>query len=209
MGRSLKSLLLVAALLPACTPSCPPGLEYIDGQCRSGTPGEGIDLDERGHPPCEFEAGNGRLDIDSGCADGACDDALYADMVDALGPASCDASDVISETTFCDWQGGALRSHFDDVDLDGVPDPDATARGLYLSEGYDGTSPDGLGLRVSLACFYDVYGEPDEEDRVKDGSLDRVIGMTFRLDNATLYVDDEDLLDGFDGHAGGMSLFAN
>lgn len=194
----------------ACSP-CPEGFVADGGACVPDTAGvEPVELDERGHPPCEPREPGTRLGLEQGCVDGACDGVDYAGWVGALGAeGSCDTSDVVPETTFCSWQGGNVDTHFVDEDLDGAPDDGAVAEGAYVSEGWSGSDADGLGLGISLACFYEVLGEPQEEDRVPNGSAVRVVDATWTLPSgATVFVHDLELLEEPDGHVGRLSLFA-
>ncbi|MCB9698276.1 MAG: hypothetical protein H6738_15970 [Alphaproteobacteria bacterium] len=200
------TLFLGLSALSACT-TCPTGLEAEGGRCVPASTIEPVELDENRHPPCRLAESGTRLDLAAGCADGVCDGDTYEEVTAVLGSGSCGDSDVVPETSFCDWQGGALNSHFDDLGLDGQPDPGATARGVYLREGWSGTDLDGLGLRVSLACWYEVLGEPLDEVRVADGSAQRVVSMVFDVQGATLFVDDQELLEGYDGSTSRLALF--
>ncbi|MCA9489943.1 MAG: hypothetical protein KC621_08470 [Myxococcales bacterium] len=203
----MRPLVVVAlTVLSACT-TCPTGLEPEGGRCVPATDITPVEFDENRHPPCHLAEAGTRLDLASGCADGVCDGDTYDQMVAVLGVGSCDSSDVVPETSFCDWQAGALNTHFDDQDLDGAPDPGAPALGLYLREGWSGSDPDGLGLRVSLACWYEVLGEPVDEDRVADGSTQRVVAMSFDVGDARVYVDDQELVEGYDGSTSRLALF--
>lgn len=107
-------------------------------------------------PPCDSRSGDGRLDLDTACADGACAEGTLSDWVAALGEADeCEAS--YDDSVRCDWDAG-IRGYFDDEDEDGEVDPDSEAGIVFLDEPYDGTTADGLGLGVSTACFADALG---------------------------------------------------
>lgn len=110
-------------------------------------------------PPCESSSGDGRIDLGTACADGACAGATYAQWAAALGePAKCTTSYMGS--MHCEW-GNGVSGYFDDEDDDGAADPESTGNIVFLDPPYDGATTDGLGVGVSMACFGDALGLPD------------------------------------------------
>ena len=110
-------------------------------------------------PACTSHDGDGRLDLDLGCADGACSSATYDEWVVALGdPGECSQSSTGSNVR-CEWSQG-IRTYFDDDDADGLPDAGDAAGVVYVSPPYDGLTQEGLGLGVSLRCYTDALGDP-------------------------------------------------
>lgn len=198
---------LLILSLAGCLP-CAEGWEPVDGHCQ---PDNGdfvpVELDDNGHPPCELLTPGGRLELELGCADGVCDGDPYEAITDVLGPGVCEGSDVVAETSFCEWSSG-VHAHFDDQDLDGRPDDGAPARGLFLYLPWNGADAAGLGLGVSLACFYETLGEPAETDRISSGDNERVVGLTYTEGLGTVFVHDVDGLASPDGIVSQLSLFA-
>jgi len=111
-------------------------------------------------PACAADLGDGRIDLDTQCADGACAGDSQADWVAALGSdANCKAS-YAGDSYRCSWENG-LTGYFDDDDGDGLPDDAAEAVVVFVDLPYSGTSADGLGLGVSVECFGEALGVPD------------------------------------------------
>lgn len=99
-------------------------------------------------PACEPVATDGRLDIDGGCADGACAGMTYAEMVGALGDdPTCEAfyyefGSYAGGSVSCTWDNGVDAS-FDDLDRDGVADPASIAYGMKVQDPFDGGTVEG------------------------------------------------------------------
>lgn len=181
----------------ATLPDCGPG-QYITpaNECADSPSGlaiEGGDL----LPACEYATPGERLQFAAGCADGACNDMPYDEVVATLGePESCDSE--VGSYVFCYWMEGGIHSFFDDTDDDLVPDAGALTHGIFVEAAWDGTSEDGLGLGVSMGCFLETYGVPDS---VEYEEIDGVRHLSQLLwTGLGLYVkedlDDEGLLDG-------------
>ena len=123
-------------------------------------------------PSCVPLPGNGRLDFEKRCADNGCIDDTYTDLVDAFGANGfCEPSFSWSDRLSCGWFN-TIRVYFDDNDLDGIPDEFDAATAIYIDDTWDGTTDSGLGIGVSMRCFLDEYGVPDELDfRSEDGVI--------------------------------------
>ena len=153
-----------------------------------------------GLPPCELAAPGNRLDPARGCADGACSDTPYGDWVAALGqPDECTSGDGYA---FCDWQGGAIDTFFDDNDNDTVPDDGALSAGVFLNGGWSGASSDGLALGISMRCWLEVWSNRILDYETTDGVISEV-----HFDNPSVIVSDSELLEEPDGFADRVSLF--
>lgn len=146
-------------LLLACGPAADTGPE-------DNTPAEGATLEDvlADLPACEPGSADGRLDLWTQCADGACPGASYDALVATLGeePDCFGYGITYDGTTFgyltCDWSSG-IRASFPDDDLDWVADDVSS----YLDVGlpWDGGTTDGLALGIPMSCFYAALGEPD------------------------------------------------
>ncbi|MFT4627082.1 MAG: hypothetical protein ACI8PZ_005763, partial [Myxococcota bacterium] len=173
-----------------------------DGDCVYLDPDRVPELppEAEGLPECTLAAPSNRMETSVGCADRACHDGTYDEWVAALGPA-----DVCSNTSgiaFCDWQGGALETFFDDDDNDGIPDPGATAAGVFLNDGWSGANADGLALGISLRCYLEVWTGRVLDFETTDGVISEV-----HFDNPSVIITDADILEAPDGLVDRVSLF--
>jgi hypothetical protein len=174
-------MILLLACAPA--PDCAEGYTaQADGTCLGapiapfsggGTMDEVLDA----LAPCAPMAASDRIDLDGACVDGACADSTFTEIDDALrettggGTAVCARyfdEVILGVAAQCTWPVGIYAS-FNDLDDDGVPDPDALAYRLELVAPYDGATPDGLGLDAGFGCFLDTFGTPDRVTLVHDG----------------------------------------
>lgn len=193
-------ILLLAIACGPTLPDCEEGQHITaDGACADDPPIEGSEH----FPACEPEPASDRINVRAGCADGACNDADFPTINDALGEDGLCDND-IGGLSFCSWLGDTLHSFFQDDDGDGLPDTGATASGIYLYPGYDGTTEEGLGVGVSLACWVDTYGYTDEVEYAIDDDGESYISELFWT-SVGLFVDDNN----FDGVADRVSLFGS
>lgn len=165
-------MLLLAA---ACSlgPPCPDGTaRQDDGLCYAEAEPDGPTADEviAALPACTLGEGNGRLDLDGHCLDGACAGDSYADVNRAIGEVGyCYgvtwAAPDARRFSLCEWSVG-IATHFPAVEdpdamLGFVPDPEAaTGWPLVAIAEYTGTAADGLAPASGLACWIDALGEP-------------------------------------------------
>ncbi len=78
-----------------------------------------------------------------------------------------------SDTIRCEWDAG-VYSYFEDADGDELVEDTSESSFLYL--GAPGlASPEGLGLGVSLQCFFDALGLPEDIDL----AVDELTGDTY------------------------------
>ncbi|MES2638787.1 MAG: hypothetical protein V4850_04875 [Myxococcota bacterium] len=170
--------MLLLALL-ACAPdvTCADGSTLgADGLCYEKSSAPPTVDDVLATLPCgEPVTGDGRIDLATGCAAGACVGATYADVSAALGdPGHCDtdASEYAGVTTsqvYCAWDSH-VGVYFADSDRDGVADARAVADGIYTFAGFQGTTTDGLGMDAPLGRFLDALGAPDGVSLVRAGA---------------------------------------
>jgi len=151
--------------LPALCLCLSIGCSLIDGQGEetgAGLTQEEIDLMK----PCTIAAPGDRLDITGGCADTVCATDSYAQINQKLGETGhCSGASTpgaTGQTLRCSWREGAISAWFDDDEGDDVPDEGPTMQGLHLSASWDGSDPNGLAMGLSLRCFIDLLGMPDQ-----------------------------------------------
>ncbi len=97
------------------------------------------------------------LDLEAGCARGACVGMTMAEVKSVLGePTNCDD---FSGSVSCQWAVG-VSLDFVDTNHDKLPDLGAESEFLTVSRPFDGATASGLGLGVSMRCFAETYGEP-------------------------------------------------
>ncbi|MDP2306066.1 MAG: hypothetical protein Q8P18_08560 [Pseudomonadota bacterium] len=195
-------------LLAACTPGspCPDGTtRRDDGLCYApGVPASGPTADEvvAALPACTLGEGNGRLDLEQRCLDGACAGDSYEDMNRAVGEEGlCDGSATRTPDrphwfTPCEWSAG-FSSYFPaigeaDGPYDYVPEPDVRTGWPLESDGaYTGTTTEGLGIASPLSCWIDALGEPSITLRWEDG-VSEVTSASWGYKNVMLlYVEGE------------------
>lgn len=202
----MRIALPLLATLAACgNADCP------EGQARSSA-GECIDLDlpewnddllpDASVWACTMAETGTRLDFLGACADGACDGDTIEDMTATLGTPEC-RDFGIDQVVACDWNGG-IGAHFDDLDRDEVPDAGAIADVFNIELPWDGTSEEGLALGLSMGCFVEVFGPPEDSDLTAWDS-ERMVPT--RLQWANFSVSDDDLLDDPDGYADSILFY--
>lgn len=125
-------------------------------------------------PACDPGATDGRIDVQSGCADGACAGMTLPEVEDALGEEGYCQSIAVDFDSFayayvsCSWSVG-IGASFDDDDGDGLADPTAETFAIYVDLPYEGGTADGLGLGANAACFVDALGAPGSVRFALDG----------------------------------------
>ncbi|MEQ1567261.1 MAG: hypothetical protein ABMA64_16590, partial [Myxococcota bacterium] len=111
--------------------------------------------------PASCDPAKPGADVDwiGGCLDGACAGDTFDAIDAALGRgADCRLNSTATLWT-CDW--GPVEAAFDVQEGDGtLPAPDAPTDFVRALRGYEGTSPEGLGIGLSPACFVDSLGAP-------------------------------------------------
>jgi hypothetical protein len=149
---------LLAALLPALLIGCGNKEDESDNIIITDSSIDGI-LDSL--PACETIAADGRLNVVSGCADGACVGMTYDDVVDVMGEyGACEPTADGAPSVQCTWEG-VVEITFDDLDDDFTPDKGDMIDSIRLLGEYPGGTAEGLGLGASTSCFIEQYGEPD------------------------------------------------
>lgn len=112
-------------------------------------------------PACQSIAADGRINVVSGCADGACVGMTYDDIADVMGEdGACEPTWDGTPTVTCTWEG-VVEIQFDDLDDDFSPDKGDMAERIRVLGEYAGGTPEGLGLAASSSCFLEQFGEPD------------------------------------------------
>ena len=198
-------------LLVACYPgpsACDSGFEmHDDGLCYevASTPTVQDLLDAM--TPCDTTSGNGRVDLDTACADGACAGMTYSELNTALDETgTCSENTFTPNTAFCGWTDG-ISTSFDDTDGNGTPDADSASTYLSLSAPYDGTTTDGLGVGVQLSCFVDSLGPPEVIDYLQQSNQDYAPDLMLWSNVAVTDFLSTDLLPSSDGLADSVQLF--
>lgn len=145
-------------------------------------------------PRCVPGVSDARLDVETGCADGACIGMTYDELVGVLGeePGCYSYSFDIGGTVFgyvsCDRTSG-IGASFADDDLDG--EPDGAADSLSVDLPCDGGSAVGLSLGIQMSCFVGALGDPDGVEFGLDASGNYVItGLSYFSAAQPLTVDD-------------------
>ncbi|MES2643684.1 MAG: hypothetical protein V4850_29630 [Myxococcota bacterium] len=166
-------------LLVACAPDapCPDGAtRRDDGLCYVEAVARGPTADEvvAALPACTLDAaeGNGRLDLDGHCVDGACAGDSYADMNAGVGEEGyCDGGALFVDGStepyaHAEWSPG-FWTYFPAIEgtvepYDYAPDPDVpTGSPIHTYDGYTGTTAEGLGVGSPLSCWVDTLGVPE------------------------------------------------
>jgi|GEM_PF-6144424 len=151
---------LVAALVPALLIGCGKKDDETEAIILTETPAsiEGV-LDTL--PACQTIAADGRINVVSGCADGACVGMTYDDISDVMGDyGACEPVGDGSAAVVCTWEG-VVEIAFDDLDDDFEPDKGDLAESIRIMGEYAGGTPEGLGIGASSSCFLEQFGEPD------------------------------------------------
>lgn len=201
---------MLLLLLLACGPAADTGAE-------NSPPAGDATLEDvlAGLPACEPGSADGRLDLWTQCADGACPGSGYDTIVAALGeePNCYSYGFTYDGSTFgylsCDWSSG-IGASFPDDDLDGVADDVSSYIDLGLP--WDGGTTDGLALGIPMSCFYAALGEPDAVSFSLSATNEYLVDELSYLESASpLTVDDSldnetgDYLP--DGLVDGLTLF--
>ncbi len=113
-----------------------------------------------GLPSCSPTDANGRVNLISGCVDGACVGQTFEEMVEAvrLEPDCVPIADDLPGTR-CDFEN-VFVVDFVDTDYDVVPDKGYAATSIRLIDAAGGTQ-EGLGVGASSSCVIEEYGDPD------------------------------------------------
>lgn len=177
---------MILALLWGCGPQCSEDEVVTREGCVPAA--ESVGWDEETLPgyrlrACRtLEPGEGTLDFEDGCASGACLGDTYGSFRAALGePTEIEGA---GSWVLVDWDQRGLYAYFDDDDGDNEPDPDEPVYRFVVNGPAAGTSVDGLATELSLACFVQVLGPPDDVDTV-DGMVE-----TLRYDALALRIHD-------------------
>jgi len=125
-------------------------------------------------PDCPTTTGDGRLDLDEGCADGLCGKISYVDLKLQAPNLECHA--IRNGLISCNVDGVGFQ--FTDTDGDGTPDEDDTSL-VHLRDGWSGSTSSGIGLGSPMSCFIDILGEPDFLDFSRVGDEYVVYKMSF------------------------------
>ena len=151
-------------ILLGCTPTCEDDQinDPITGDCVElwsdpSTPEEAL----AALPDCSALPGGNRIDLVQGCVDGACVGMRLGEIEADLGDAECDSNAFEDDLIGCEWDWGVLALFHGE---DGSLPSDATATTVAAKDDFDGADPDGLGLGISLNCYLDTLGEPDDID---------------------------------------------
>lgn len=123
-------------------------------------------------PPCVLGDPDptGAIDIDEGCAGAGCVGMTLAALEDVWGASSCDPS-VPASYVYCDWGSQDTIAYFDDVDEDGVADPDYPTPSIYVGPGFPGATPEGLVAGISIDCFVRERGLPTAFETTESDGL--------------------------------------
>jgi hypothetical protein len=175
----------VLLILLACAdePACPG--PKIDGVCYAATDDAPATPTDTGTAvdafavlaaewePCAPLPGNGELDLTGQCAFGVCDNQPYADAVLALGPpAEVEASYGQVDVS---WSEGVTAYYADPGT--GVPAQDALSISVLVSPDADAQTTDGLGPGVSMQCWVDALGNPDEIELQRQAKTWRAVSL--------------------------------
>lgn len=144
--------------------ACRPGFTRAqDGHCYPPPPDpEPPTANEvlEGIGPCVPLKDGDEIDVAGGCLEGACAGRQFSAIDRALGGgADCDTNSSGS-TWICVWPQ-QVESQFPVAQGDGGgPDVNAYSTLVRARSAYEGASPEGLGLAVSVRCWVDVLGAP-------------------------------------------------
>lgn len=151
---------IVAALVPALLIGC--GKKDEDGEAIIVTDSPAsIERVLDTLPACETIAADGRINIVSGCADGACVGMTYDDITEVMGgEGACEPTEDGAPAVRCTWEA-EVEITFADLDDDFHPDKGDMVESIRILGEYAGGTPEGLGLGASSSCFLEQFGEPD------------------------------------------------
>ncbi len=146
-------------------------------------------------PACEGGYDDGRMDIEAGCADGACVGMTYAEINEALAEEGyCFAYHIDYDGNeygyaFCDWSNG-ISTDFADDDFDGLPDEGNRAYSISVNLPFDGGTSDGLSLDAGMRCFVDALGKPTSASFTTGGEDGGWLLRSLSYGDLGLYVND-------------------
>lgn len=112
-------------------------------------------------PACAPAPGPGEIDLTGGCALGACAGMTYAEIVAAIGPGDCRTTNFDARQVYCTWAELGIDGLFRDADEDDVPDEGVITERIHLFRPSTAATGDGIGVDATLACFFDVLGNPE------------------------------------------------
>ena len=162
---ALIAVLACGSNVPVCGPGFVPN---PDGNCYEDTSNDpvppswddAIDDAYDDLPARDRGEGDGELDLERGCASGACLGMTRAEIEAVLGEPD-DVAVSNSAWVILDWWSLGTEVWFYDPGNTDVAEPDAIASGVQVYPGYAGSTDDGLSPEQSLRCFVDVLGDPD------------------------------------------------
>ena len=114
---------------------------------------------------CLAGSEDGSLDLVTHCADGVCAGQTEAEWAVVLGEPDCYS--YYGGYLDCKWSDG-IGAYFTDSG-DGTPAPTDTIPYFEVEKPFSGGTTDGLGIGVSMSCFYAVFGTPDYASLSWDG----------------------------------------
>ena len=177
--RAALSLLLLAACGNPPT-ECVEGFEAGDGgycyeiddsQCAEGfhldddgmcypdeTDGNTVEAAMAEWPDCILEKGDGRIDLDFGCADDVCVGRNYGEIAELMGEGDCYFYQGYGYG-YCTW--GGAGGYFLDADDDLLPDEFYYLSYVMIVPGYTGHTELGAGPNLSMSCWTETEGDPD------------------------------------------------
>jgi hypothetical protein len=167
MSRS-RLASFAALLLAGCAPGgddpCRPGFTRAqDGHCYPPPPDPGPPSATDvllGRGPCVPRPPGEDIDLFGGCIEGACAGDPF-DAIDlALGRgATCTRNQDDTDWT-CDWPQGVQATFEVEPSDTLLPNGASTSPWIRATAGYEGSSPEGLGAALAMACFVEELGEP-------------------------------------------------
>jgi hypothetical protein len=167
-------------------------------------------------PACEGGYDDGRIDIEAGCADGACAGMTYDDINEALAEEGDCSSYYVDFDGYaygysmCAWSNG-VSTDFADDDQDGVPDAGDRAYSIALDLPYDGGTAEGLSLDSHPRCFVDVLGDPSSASFAMDEDGEWLVRSIAYTDLGLYVYDSYDKVGDYvpDGRVDGMTLYGS
>jgi hypothetical protein len=184
---------------------CRPGfLRAADGHCYPPppeTPAPVVEDVLDNLPPCFLHKPIGDIDLEAGCADGACVEQTIEQWRAALGGDADECTAIGGPLTSCIWDERRIAGLFDDDDDDGVPDPGGRTDRVQLLPGHPGSTLDGLGTEQGPRCWLEALGTPDVLTYEKVAGTLLLEEMYF--DDLRLYVYDWETEDGLN-HGDGL-----
>ena len=110
---------------------------------------------------CILQEPGDELDLQAGCALGACVGDTLAEISAAL--AAEPVCDVYGTgEAYCGFRGLGIRTLSAAFPDEAEPDPDAVVISLWVSGEFVGADSEGLGLGTGMRCFVDQQGMPDK-----------------------------------------------